>query len=268
VAGYTYTFIGRVLPERTWVTINDGKPINLRVQRSDWGIDCDMNISIGVAQVSVVITSATKIDDLFTLKNIVSDEVSTVLDAFGYLEGRGYQTEITSVVMPNGEQNVFSVEIQELQQARNERPLGFSDLFSQILLNQPNEAPEHAFHRQSLRYALADLRQAILSPTDTLFHCYRAVEDIMQGFKEPQGDAEKVAWEPMRTALQVDEKTLKRLADSAKAHRHGFHPTITGSQRVSAMQFAWRIVDRFVLFIERGFKPLLATEFYPLGYSQ
>ena len=79
-----------MLPERTWVTISDGKPINLRIQRSDWGIDSDVNMSIGVAQVSVVVTSATKIDDVFTLKNIVSDLVSAQVDAFGYLEGRGY----------------------------------------------------------------------------------------------------------------------------------------------------------------------------------
>jgi len=181
--GCTYTFIGKVLPERTWVTIWDGKPIKLGFQASDWGLDCELTLSVGVAQVSAVVSSPREIVDVATLKNIVSDLVTTEVDTFGYLEGRGYQTEITSVVMPNGEQNVFPVEIAELQQAKNERPLRFSDLFSKVILNQRDESAEHAFHRQSLRYALADLRRAILSPTDTLFHCYRSVEGIMQGFK-------------------------------------------------------------------------------------
>ena len=257
--GYTYTFIGRVLPERTWVTIGDGKPIKLRLQRSDWEIDCEVTVSIGAAQVSAVISSPTEIADAATLKNIVSDLVSTEADAFGCLEGRGYQTEITSVVMPNGDQIVFTVEIEELQRAKNERPLGFHDLFFSVVLNRSNESPEHAFHRQSLRYSLADLRQAILSPTDTSFHCYRAVESIMQGFKEPQGEGdEKNAWPRMRAALQADEQALRGLADDAKTHGHGFHPTVRWSQRLSAMQFTWEIVDRFVLFIRGDFKQLPA----------
>ena len=165
---YTYTFIGRVLPERTWVTIGDGKPIKFQFQRSDWDLDCELTLSIGVAQVSAVVSSPREIVDVATLKNVVSDLVSTEVDAFGYLEGRGYQTEITSVVMPNGEQNVFPVEIAELQQAKNERPLGLPGLFSNVILNQPDESADHAFHRQSLRYALADLRRAILSPMDNL----------------------------------------------------------------------------------------------------
>ena len=87
----------------------------------------------------------------------------------------------------------------------------------------------------------------------------------MQGFKEPQGEGdEKKAWELMRTVLQVDERSLRGLAEDAKAHRHGFHPTVTGSQRLSAMQFAWRIVDRFVLFIAQGINPLSRTEIPPL----
>jgi hypothetical protein len=246
-----------VLPERAWVTINDGKQIKLHSQRSDWGLDFDLTVSIGAAQVSAVVSSPTEIGDVATLKNVISDSVSTVVDAFGYLEGRGYQTEITSVVMPNGDQSVFSVEIGEIQRAKNERPLGFSDLFSRIVLNQSDELPERAFHRQSLRYALADLRRAILSPTDTLFHCRRAVEGIMQGFKEPQGEGdEKRAWEQMRAALQVEEPPLIGLAKGANPHRHGFHPTITGGQRLSAMGLTWRVVDRFVLFIDGGFKQL------------
>ena len=67
--------------------------------------------------------------------------------------------------MPNRAQSVFPVEIQELQQAKNERPLGFPDLFSKVMLNQPSELSKYAFHRQSLIYALADLRRAILSAT-------------------------------------------------------------------------------------------------------
>jgi hypothetical protein len=260
------------LPERTSVTllltVDQGKPFKFRIQRPDWGLDCEVTLCIVASQVSALITSPKEIGDLATLKNTVTDLVSTQVDILGYSEGRGYLTEIVAVIMSSGEQIVFPVEIAELQNAKSERPLELGDLLLKVVLNQPSELPEHAFHRQSVRYALADLRGTILSPTDTLFHAYRAVESIMQGFKEPQGEgAEKEAWEQMRMALRVDKQALMDLAEGAKAHRHGFHPYTSWDDRLSAMQFVWRIVDRFTLYIYRGFEPLPQAEFHLLKYK-
>lgn len=260
---YLYTFVGRVLPERTYVTINDGKSMEFSLEDQDWGLSCKVSISIAYAQVSAVVTSTTPIADLETLKNTISDLVAIVVDAFAYLEGRGYGVEIISLIMPDGTQRVFSIEILALQQDKGNRLLSLGDLIHKGMLNQPSDTSEQAFHRQSLRYALADLRQAILSPKDTSFLCYRAIDGIMQGFKESQGTGkdEDKAWGLLRSALQVDETPLIDLAKKASTHRHGYHLTITGYQRVFAMMFAWRIVDRFALYIAGGFQPLSESAF-------
>ena len=259
---HVYVFTGRVLPERTHVTIGNGNPIVYTVRRDDWGLDCTVAISVAAAQVSALVESSNPIDDLATLKNVIADIVGTVIDAYGYREGRGYLVELTSLTLQDGHLEVYGVEIGALQASRDERPLELHPLLFNVLSDGAGDTPGIAYHRQSLRYALADLRQAILSPPDTLFHCYRAIESVMQGFREPQGQGDdKAAWESMRRALVVDEAALKKLGTDASRHRHGAHATTTGAEREAAMLFAWRIVDRVTLFVQRGGEPLGAEDF-------
>ena len=123
-----YTFFGRVLPERAFVTIGPIPRMGIRTILTDGVMDYDAQVVISAAQVMVVVHSRSQIDDLDTLRNSVETVVRGVVDAFGYIEGRGYDVEITSVIGSTGESwQVFPVEIAAIQATKNERPLTFGE---------------------------------------------------------------------------------------------------------------------------------------------
>jgi len=243
----TYIFTGKVMPERANVNIS-APPFH--VEAKDAGISFDAIVSIGASQVSVVLNTETVNADLSTLKNYVEDTVKILVDAYGYLSGRGYDIEITSVVEPKGKQIVFGVGIYQLEQAQSERPLAFHELIEVM-----NKSPH-------LRRALGDLREAIRSSLDTGFFCYRAIESIRQSFKKAEdGDKDGPSWERLRNALRIDRSWMDYLVKFATPQRHGEMPYMSGEDRLKAMQHAWKVVDRFCVYVRRGFQELPESEF-------
>lgn len=244
----TYIFSGKVMPERAAVDVS--APIQLQVQAKDAAISVEAIISIGVSQVSVLVKTKDENVDLPTLKNYVEYLVRAEVDALSYLWGRGYDIEITSAVDSNGKQVVFGVGIPELEKTQSERPLSLKALW------------EVVYRSEHLRRALGDLREAIRSPLDTGFFCYRAVECIRQSFrKEEDGDDDRLSWERLRNALRIDRSWIEELKKFANPQRHGDTPYMSGGDRVSAMQCAWKVIDRFCVYAHRGFKPLSENEF-------
>jgi hypothetical protein len=246
----TYVFNGKVLPERAVVDVS--APMSFGVRAEEAGVALDAVVSIGVSQVAVMIKTEGKNVDLATLKNYVEDLVKAIVDIYGYLSGRGYDVTIDSVVHPDGRQTVFGVGIPELEKTQGERPLPFPVVF------------QLTFKSQHLRRALGDLREAIRSSMDTSFFCYRAVEDIVQYFrKEEDGDDKGPGWERMRKSLRIDRSWINHLKGTADLQRHGLTPYTSGENRSTAMKHAWKVVDRFCLFIQGGSVPLREEE-YPL----
>lgn len=249
----TYIFNGKIMPERANVNVS---VLQIQMEAKDIGVSGEAIVSIGASQVSVVTKTTDKNVGLLTLKNYVEYLVRTVVDAYGYLSGRGYDVEIISGVDPDGKQTVFGVGIPELEEARNERPLSFSELLKVM------EKSRH-LHR-----ALGDLREAIRSPWDTGFFCYRAVECIRQSFvKDEDGDRKELSWKRLRNALRIDRSWLKELEKFALPQRHGVTPYMSGRDRVSTMQHAWKVIDRFCVYVHGGFIPLSGSEFDRLKES-
>lgn len=242
-----YIFTGRVMPERANVNVS---AVPIQFQATDAGVSGNGVISVVVSQVSVTLNTETVNVDLGTLKNYVEYIVRTLVDAFGYFSGRGYDVEITSVIEPNGKQTVFGVGIHELEEAQRERPLGFHEII---------EVMNKSVH---LSRALGDLRESIRTPWDTGFFCYRAIECIRQSFKrEEDGKDDSPSWERLRDALCIDRSWINYLIKFAKPQRHGETPYMSGKDRDSAMQHAWKVVDRFCVYVQRGFQKLPENEF-------
>ena len=117
----TYVFTGKVLPERAAVSITLPR-VHTFIPEAK--LEFDAVVRITLSQVSVVVKTTEQTDDLPTLRNYVDDVVRIALDSYGYLEGRGYELEITSVVSPSGDAlTVFGVEIPEIHQSKSERPV-------------------------------------------------------------------------------------------------------------------------------------------------
>ncbi len=180
----------------------------------------------------------------------MASRLAVALNSYGYLSGRGYDVEITSVVDPNGQQTVFGVGIRELEKTKDDRPLSFEELLS-VMSKSPH------LHR-----ALGDLREAIRSPFDTGLFCYRAIECVRQHFKEDKdGDNNSPSWECLRQNLRIERSWIQPLENLSKEQRHGSSPYMSESERVRLMQHAWKVVDRFCVYIRRNFQPLPDSEF-------
>ena len=239
-----YTFNGKILPERANVSIS---PLNINMEAIDTDISGTATIYIFVSQVSIILNTNSD-SDLPTLKNYMEYLVRTYIDAYGYLSGRGYDVEITSVVNPEGNYTVFGVGIPELEESQNDRPLSFQQLVT---------AMSKSYH---LHRALGDLREAIRSPLDTGFFCYRAIESIRQNFKKEDNDDAK-SWENLRKSLLIDRNWIDQVKKFADPVRHGDTTYISGEDRILVMQHAWKVIDRFCLYVHRDFNDLSENEF-------
>ena len=248
-----YVFSGKILPERAIVNI---PPIEINMEATDAGISGTVIVSIVVSQVSIVFNTNSE-SDIFTLRNYVESTLRTLVDTYGYLSGRGYDVEITSALNDKGGYTVFGVGIGELENAQNERPLSFQQLLT--VMNKSTH-----YHR-----ALGDLRESIRSPHDTGFFCYRAVECIRQHFKENNDGAnDKMSWIRLKESLLIDITWIKKIQQFADPVRHGDTLYISEKNRLLVMQHAWKVVDRFCVYVYNNFEPISEDEFSLLKYDE
>lgn len=249
---FRYIFIGKVLPERVDFSLT---PHGIEALTST-GSTFTINISIQKSQIFMEINSDIEINDISTLRNGMMDFVRMYTDIFGYLNGYGYGIEITSVILPNNEQIIFGVQIPELVQDSENRPV--KD-FQNIL--ELCQKPENI----SLRLALTDLNLSILYPKDTGVFCYRSIESIMQFFNDgdPKNTEDrKRAWGLLNNNLRTSKQWIDYVSSFALNVRHGTITPLTSDQRVEVMKHAWKIIDRFILYLTNGRKPLDTT--YPI----
>ena len=240
----SYMFSGKVLPERANVEI---RLPEFKMDAIDAGISGTVIVTIIASQVSVVINTNSD-SDIWTLKNYIEYIVRSLVDAFGYLSGRGYDVEITSVVDHEDKYTVFGVGIHELEKSYKDRPLSFVQLLTAMEKSQ------------NLHRIIGDLREAIRSPHDAGFHCYRAIESIKMSFME-EGDSDTKGWENLRKSLRIDRSWIDQVKKFADPVRHGGTIYISGDDRIVILQHTWKLIDRFCIYVYRNFKQLSEDEF-------
>ncbi|MDA2934010.1 hypothetical protein MYX82_06670 [Acidobacteria bacterium AH-259-D05] len=247
----TYIFTGRVHPERSAMGFQ--QPLSAPLKSKDGKDLGNATFWIGVSQVVVMLEVEDDPTDLLTVRNSIEDITRALVDSYGYLTGRGYDVEISVVIDPmHHRSQVFGIDVPELSRPENEWPIKLADLVDLV-----------GGKSLYLRRALADLREAIRAPFDTGFHCYRAVEGIMQSFRgDEDGDDTAPAWLRMREALRIHKSWLvEGIKHYADPQRHGGLVEITGADRVSVMKRAWEVVDRFCVYAHEGSQPLPEDKF-------
>lgn len=251
-----YKFSGNISPEIGVPPDFSLSTLPMPLKAIEADICFEATISISGSQVSITVRNLDENADLVTLKNYVRVAVMGAVDMLNYLWGQGWDVEVTSVRKPNGEQVYFSAGVQELYEAQAERPFAFEreQQFEQLW--------QVVLKSQHLRRALGNLREAIRLPEDTGFFCYRAVESIRQHFwKEGDRDDRNQSWVLLRKALRIDKSWIDALTPFAEEQRHGGTPYMSGEARVSAMKRAWKVVDRFCVYLHRDCVDLPESEF-------
>jgi hypothetical protein len=241
----TYVFTGKVIPERANVQLDS------LTLRGGYGknnaeiVAPEITLSISHSLISVLVKDSAGFD-IFLLKNIIENMVRGAVDYVGYINGCGYDLEINQATDETGAQTIFGVK------AFSDDPEDGRNLPAQNGL-------ELVYKNIYLRRSLEDLRKAIRYPFDTPFHCFHAVENIRQYFVDTfftRDDEPRISWEKMNNELRIDSKWLTDLTAAAIANRHGETHDISAEMREIFFRNAWRIIDRFFIYLDQGGKTL------------
>jgi hypothetical protein len=228
-----YIFSGRT-GEKVSVTFDvKNPPLKVNVSGVE-GQSCEVALLLsGTIDMALSVKTQKAISDLSTFRNQMTTLCKGIYDAATFLNGVSLGVELNSLLEVETQRFwTFEDRVPELQQSASERPLE-----TQTFINL-------AIRNGYLRSALSDLNSAIRFPNDTGFYCYRAIETLMQEFKQA-GDDNKAAWPKFRAALLVTQTWIKPLTDKSISNRHGEMTGLSGNERVSLMKQAWTLVYRY-----------------------
>ena len=259
----TYTFIGRLIPDRPVfrcsalpMTVHDTLPSGNPV------VD-KMTLSVNQGQIVVLVqTSENDLGDYARLKAQVATHVRGIVDANAYNSGLFHYVHIDSIILPDGNQSGFAFGSFPSITAKNadggiadkhpDRPFSTQQLV-ELLAVEP-----------SLPRTFEDLREAVMS--ETAFHCFRAIETMRHTFEKPaDGDDQKPGWIRMGIDLRIDKSWIADITEKALAARHGRFPAMSPEMAEEIYQRTWTVVDRFCIFLHRGRRPLPEGEFDELN---
>jgi hypothetical protein len=236
----TYLFFGRLIPERALLDFSEvaiGVPSQFDVPVGQ------LYIQIIKSQVLIRFVTESEVSNILTLKNIVDDATRMLLDAVGFCYGYGYDLEIVSMQRPDSAQMaVFGIDIPSLKDVGIKNGISVKDVMATL-------AKSDGYY---FRHALADAREAIRTPQDTGFFCYRAIESLKNCYASRGGIASDPAeaWEAFRAHYLISEDSVMRVKHFADPIRHGNYAQaapISDKERSEVFDITWGIINAFVV---------------------
>jgi hypothetical protein len=246
-----YIFAARSRPETAIVRFEvRNPPLRLKIAGIE-NQECEVSLLLSGGLFSAVaVVTQQPINDIATFRNQIATICRSIYDAATFMQGQAVGIEIVSLTeVDTGRFWTFLDKVPQLSDSASQRPLSTEAFFNLAISNV------------RLRSALGDLKDAITSPNDTGFYCYRAIETLMQDFKQVGETESKKAWERFREALRITQDWIKPLTDSSVSNRHGELKPISGSERILLMQRSWEITYRFVCLRLRDAAVLPEAEF-------
>lgn len=236
---YTYIFTGRVIPERALLDISE---VPLKVLASEDVPEGDLFIEVIKSQISIRFMASGEVGNVFTLRNIIEDAARMLLDTAGYFAGYGYDMEIVQMLRSDSaEKYVFGIDVPALAGICEKAGLTVNDIFAAL-------SKSDGYY---LRHALADVREAIKSPKDTGFFCYRAIESLKNCcVARDRVTGEDAAWELFRNSLSISKQEIMEIKSFADPVRHGNYlqaKPMTDTDRADVFTKTWDIINKYIL---------------------
>lgn len=242
-----WTFFGRVLPERIPLRIEGPEFVGIARQA---GIRFRSKVEIADGQFIVPVTIESGQIDVYSLRNLVENHIRYITDLIGYLHGGSFDVDIVSAVGDEGSAVVFGITVPVLEESRKGQP---GEIAADLMQAVAESIPA--------RMVLARFREAIRSPVDTGFFCYRAIETMMQSMKANPNDNDKTSWDLLRRQLQVDRGVIDAIKAYADDPRHGKVSSIRDDERAKVFRLTDEIVRRYLTYLRRGKSALPSSEF-------
>jgi hypothetical protein len=239
---FTYILEGKILPETQPFPDYHAE---LQAKNPDIPLDCKLNLQIINSKINCEANSEKEILDLQTLRNVIKDIIFLQTSIVGYIKGCYYDIELDLLIDFETQKKVtFNSGIDQLATDSANRPISNpSDIMEWF------KDPRYSF----LRTSLQDLTLSIKYPKDTGFFCYRAIESIRNFFDESD---DKKGWNLLRNNLRISRSFIESVKHFADEQRHGGLMFLTSKNRIDIMISTWKIVDRFIIFVKNGNRPL------------
>jgi hypothetical protein len=237
----TWTFFGRILPERVPVTWH--APLQGSAH-SALGFAFDFRVKIHASQVILDLTiTQGDAHDVPTLRNAAAEFIRGVTDLIGYKQGYYFDVEIVAAIHRDTDDwTVFGIEIPILKARREAQQI-----------NAIDGALVQAFGESvAAHLVLAEFREAMRVSVGTGLHCYRAIEAMMQSLKTNPGDADGPAWEALRNRLRVDRSAIDEVKQHADFPRHGKPWAMSDADRAKVFGVTDEIIERYLLYLVSG----------------
>lgn len=227
-----WIFAGRLLPERSSIRL-DGLRYSVEVEFADLGFSCRFHgINIIDSQIIARVSVISGDIDIYTLRNVLASHLRALADYADFMTGRHLDVEVTSAAEVGSPESwvIFG----------NTIPVLFKNS-----AKLEKESLTLALTDSSFQLALADFRKAMPDGTETGFYCYRAIEAIMQTFRQgTEKDAD--TWERMRSALRVERSMVDFIKARADDRRHGKSaPSVTDQDRQKMFKITSAILERY-----------------------
>ena len=236
----------------------ENPPLALSVKTNDGRSYSLFLLLNGSRDVSLLVKTSEKVLDTYlaTFINEVRRVSSAIYDAAYFTSGIASMLAFTSIVeIETNRSWKITDEVQELSQLIAER-------------NPPiQETVELSMRDDFFRRAIADLKSALLFPSDTGFYCYRAVETTAQSFGSST-DQSKTPWTELNSALNLNRNFLNPVTKFSDTQRHGKWATMTAAERAEALKTAWIILYRYSQFSMNGRVALPPSDFPELSNPQ
>jgi hypothetical protein len=242
-----WTFFGRVLPERFPLSVTLPEQ---RAEVAEFGLHYRATIQIDKGQFVIPVIIESGQVDVFTLRNIVENDMRTVTDLIGYVDGISFDIDTISTLSDEGPSVIFGIETPVLRETRQPQT---ATIESDLLKAVSDEIPA--------RLVLADFREAIRNPVGTGFFCYRAIEAMMQSMKARPDDKDDPAWDMLRSRLQLTIPAIYAIKGHADYPRHGKVSSISDADRAKVFRLTDQIVERYLAYLRGGKVPLTSSDF-------
>jgi hypothetical protein len=237
-----YIFTGRVIPERA--TVNTSEFI-FGIPESEDVPEGKLCVQIIYSQIFARYFGSGAVKNILTLRNTVEDSVRVILDVLGYFKGYAYDAEITQMIKPFSTENVvFGVDVAAIGGLVEKSGISIEDIFK--VLFKPGGV--------YLREAFSDVREAMKSPRDTGFYCYRSIESLMNCCAKMNNISVKNnksrAWREFRTTYSIEESDIKWIKEFADPPRHGDflkETRMTDKNRADLFKKTWEIINKYIL---------------------
>lgn len=165
-----------------------------------------------------------------------------ITDTLCFTNGCGYDVEIIQFFdLQSNVHEVFGVEEKAISSLQISKRLS-AEKVAELLKTRFGIYLERSF---------SDLREALRSPLDSEFFCYRAIECLVHYFMYEFGDSvlpKKEGWRVLRNELNVDEEVTRDIEQSAKPIRHGNVNEERLNNRESILIKTWLVVEKYVCY--------------------